>query len=139
MRRVFNGQSNASRAAARKIYVDLDACIGQRESPTPHNCLARRHFDRWGRDAGRARAAMQRYASEGKIGRTQNKTIGFDRYEFSDGSLLVFSPNSAYVVDVNCSMSLRAFLQRLAPNYAAEEAHFIEIKRALREGWSGKG
>lgn len=84
-------------------------------------------------------AAMQRYAGEGKIGHTQNKTIGFDRYEFSDGSLLVFSPNSAYVVDVNCSMSLRAFLQRLAPNYAAEEAHFIEIKRALREGWSGKG
>lgn len=136
MRRIFNGTSNESRAQSRRVFVDLNECIGRRESPTPHNTLAHRHYEHWGRNTARTRAAMQRHAAEGKIEHTTNKVMAFDRYEFSDGSLLVFSHNGVYIVDVNCSMSLRAFLQRLGPNYAAAEALFIEQRRCMREGWS---
>lgn len=135
MRRVFNGQSNESRAASRRIYFDVNECIGQRESPTPYNTLAHRHLERWGGNLKRCREAMQRHAAQGKIKHTANTVLAHDRYEFSDGSMLVFTFGSVYVVDVNCSASLRAYLQRLGPVYAPAEALLIEQFRAMRQGW----
>ena len=80
---------------------------------------------------------MQRYAAEGKIKHTVNKVLAHDRYEFSDGSMLVFSFAGVYVVDVNCSASLTAYLQRLGPTHSPGEALLIEQFRCMREGWKG--
>lgn len=131
----FTGRSRASRTVA----VDMDACIGQRESPTPHNTLAHRHWQRHGQDAKRAREAMQRHASAGKLLHTTNQVLGNDRYEFSDGSLLVFSFSAVYVVDVNCSASLRAYFNRLGPAYAPMEARYIEDQRWIRSSLAMPG
>lgn len=126
--------SGARRRVA--IEVDMDKCIGQRESPTPHNTLAHRHWERLGRDAKSGKADLLWHARSGKLSHTLKEILAMDRFTFSDGSMLVFSFSTVYVVDVNCSASLRGYFHRLGPTYAPMEAMFINQMRAMKEGWA---
>lgn len=131
MGRLVSGRHYVRRAPE----VDIQAVIGQRESPHPDNSIAHQRWDKWRPDRAGLKAFLDAAAQLGKVDHSRNDVLGLDRYLFSDGSMLVISFTTVRVVDLLCSASIRTYLLQLGGTYAPMEARHIADMRLFCEGW----
>lgn len=113
----------------RAIRVDVESVIGSRIPKEREATVAHWHA-RTTPDVDALLLAMRGYALAGKIVHTRNEYLGLDRYEFSDGSMLVSCKAApVIVVDIGDSVSLRAYFQRMHV-FAVQEALHIRDKQS---------
>lgn len=123
------------RSTFRPVTVNIEEVIGERASTTPDNTFAHRHARRAACYVA-LRASLRGYARQGKLNTTWNEYLGLERFEFSDGSMMVFDPSGPpRIVDTNDSGSLRAYFNAMG-SFAAQEAWHIHSKQLASQGWN---
>lgn len=112
------------------MVVDMEAIIGDKP-PREVPSYAARWLAKFQGDAAGLLAAVERGAAQHKL-KSSGNHLGMRRFEFSDGSMLVFRIVGApVVVDLEDSASLRAYFDSLGV-YGPQEALYIQALQVTR-------